>query len=685
MSKLNPYLLVTTSAMALVTHSATAKLWFLPDYQENISGGINDDKDKKPNVPNNCASFNGDGSGKTYIQNPDFDAYTCSGPISMANKVKCYYGCKCKTTVSITTGWKCDKYCDSKCVARSCAADYTLSGGNCVCAKTCTNKVTTKPANSTYTYETCTACGTTSQIQSSWTCNSGYTKSGSTCVCATTCSDKITTKPNNSTFTYENCTACGTTTSIKSSWTCNSGYTKSGSTCVCATTCSDKITTKPDNSSYVTETCNACGTVSTIKTSWKCDPGYSKSGESCTANCTLPNCTSITTKPANSHYVTSSCTDCNGTKTINSSWACDTGYSKSGSTCTADCTLPTCTGITTKPANSHYVTSSCTDCSGTKTINSSWACDTGYSKSGSTCVKNNITCPDFWQKPNSDGTDCIDKVCEDYTTSTRPFYSTPPAGYYCSTITLRDGIPSDMNGYPSEYSTSNTISCNVSCLPTPTTCQEWNSSYYTSEQSGKKCTKREAYGLTCWSCTNYTCEDGGYNTNKITTSTPTDSDSSSASATVTSICTEVQYQGLTCWNCAEPTPADCNGFSGFSGTQPECKKCSTDRPDPTGHPNTWCYKLSTCTTSTGGGLSCSSTSCKKTNSCGQCTECKLTQAQCEAKYGKHFYPQGSASASTCWTWYTTCPWSSYSSDGNEECGDYRPCPGGESNCTISSW
>lgn len=312
-----------------------AKTWYLPDYQGNISsGGIAEDKDKKPNTSNNCVSFNGDGSGHSYIENPDLAAYTCSGPQNMANRVKCYYDCTCKAAVSITTGWKCDKYCESKCVARSCASGYMLSGSNCICATTCNHKVTSKPANSSYTYETCTACGNSSQIQSGWSCNSGYTQSGSSCICAKSCSDKVTTKPANSSYTYETCTACGSSTSIKSGWNCNSEYTKSGSSCICATTCSDKVTAKPANSSYTYENCTACGITSSIKKGWTCDQGYTQSGSTCVAACSLPTCTNITTKPANSSFVTGPCTDCSGTQTVNSGWTCNQGYTKVGNTCT---------------------------------------------------------------------------------------------------------------------------------------------------------------------------------------------------------------------------------------------------------------------------------------------------------------------------------------------------------------
>lgn len=103
--------------------------------------------------------------------------------------------------------------------------------------------------------------------------------------------------------------------------------------------------------------------------------------------CNLTPCSGLSDKPANSFYTTSSCTDCSGTKTINSGWECNSGFHKSGSICAANCSLPNCSNsVSSKPANSYYLTSSCTDCSGTKTINTGWSCIAGYTQNGSNCI-----------------------------------------------------------------------------------------------------------------------------------------------------------------------------------------------------------------------------------------------------------------------------------------------------------
>ncbi|MBS4771936.1 MAG: hypothetical protein KHX61_05485, partial [Proteobacteria bacterium] len=64
--------------------------------------------------------------------------------------------------------------------------------------------------------------------------------------------------------------------------------------------------------------------------------------------------------------------------------------------CKASCSLPDCKDrITTKPANSSFTTSSCTDCSGTHTINTGWRCNSGYTEqNGNSCVLPAPSCSD---------------------------------------------------------------------------------------------------------------------------------------------------------------------------------------------------------------------------------------------------------------------------------------------------
>ena len=139
--------------------------------------------------------------------------------------------CSAYTLSSCPANGYCSRCCSGKYKLDYCSSAYVVSGNFCVCATTCSDAVTSKPDNSSYTTTSCTACGITTTIKSGWSCNSGYVKSGSSCICAKTCTDAVTSKPANSSYTTSSCTACGITTTIKSGWSCNSGYTKSGSFC----------------------------------------------------------------------------------------------------------------------------------------------------------------------------------------------------------------------------------------------------------------------------------------------------------------------------------------------------------------------------------------------------------------------------------------------------------------------
>ena len=67
-------------------------------------------------------------------------------------------------------------------IASTKSGDEICSKCTYSCVATCEDKYTgSLPANAYYTYETCTACGVTSQIKSGWACNSGYVKAGNTC------------------------------------------------------------------------------------------------------------------------------------------------------------------------------------------------------------------------------------------------------------------------------------------------------------------------------------------------------------------------------------------------------------------------------------------------------------------------------------------------------------------------
>ncbi len=371
-----------------------------------------------------CNSGYEDKSGACVCKKTCADTYTGNLPDSAYYTTETCVACGISSTIK--TGWACNSgyhksgnvcLCDKTCSdtytgTKPTNADYTTEtctacgrstqiitgytcksgyeGDDCHCSKVCSDKISSKPVNSDYTYETCVACGVSKTIISGYTCKSGY--EGNDCHCSKVCSDTYTgSLPSNAYYTYETCVACGNSTTIKTGWACNNGYTKQSGACVCATTCADKVSSKPANSSFTTEVCTACGVSSTIKTGWTCNSGYVESGNSCVCAKTCAD-TYTGSLPDNAYYTTETCTACGINTTIKTGWACNSGYHKSGNSCVCDVTCnDTYTG--TKPTNASWVYGNCTACGVTTKIKTDYECYAGYEGSDCHCA-----------------TTCIDKI-----------------------------------------------------------------------------------------------------------------------------------------------------------------------------------------------------------------------------------------------------------------------------------
>ena len=302
-------------------------------YTEIVTGfTCNDGYVKVDNIfkpaHNTCAAANPD-----YLSAPKANAKCSTTTIYQSNgsTLTCYYNCKCNT-------------------------EYTEQAGQCVCAKTCKDKITSKPDNSSFVTENCVACGVSSTIKTDWTCNSGYHKSENACECDKTCNHQITTKPANSSFTTTTCSACGKNYTINTGWTCNSGYTKIGNSCEKIIDCSSHtLSACPSNA--VCSLCTSNYGVNIGKTTYKF--------ETCANNYTLKNgiCVCATTcsdrageLPVNATYTTAVCTACGVSSTIKTGWTCDTGYVKYNN----DCVCPAGTHPTKSQCESAYAYSNCT-------------------------------------------------------------------------------------------------------------------------------------------------------------------------------------------------------------------------------------------------------------------------------------------------------------------------------------
>ena len=378
-----------------------------------------------------------------YLTNPKANATCSTASIYLADgsQKTCYTACKCNN-------------------------GYT--GDPCVCATTCSDKITTKPENSHFNTETCTACGVSSTIKTGWSCDTGYHTSGNTCVCDKTCTDQITSKPANSSFTTTTCAACGKNYTINIGWSCNSGYTKIGNACEKIVDCSaHTLTSCPSNA--VCSSCTSNSGSNAGKTTYKfenCANNYTLKSGVCVCATTCSD--RVSSKPDNSTYTTTNCTACGVKSTIKTGWACNTGYTQSGNSCV--CATSCTDQVTSKPANSSYKYTSCTACGSTKDIATGWTCNSGYVNVGGVCQKYHASCEDAG-----------------YTTSQK-------ANATCGTTSIYLANGSTKNCYTNSC-TCNTNYVNVSgtCQRYYASCSAYNSSSSTSALANASCNTASIY------------------------------------------------------------------------------------------------------------------------------------------------------------------------------------------------
>ena len=171
---------------------------------------------------NACTDDSGTRYATCVCPNPNNGQWGCKEYYtSPCNSVcKTPYADCCHLKTSVQTPYGCEKTYD--CCSSKCEKAYSDNCRNRNAVIEQCNKTT---MNCTY-FADCK-----SKIQS-WSCKSGYKQSGNGCVCATSCNNTVTLKPANSYYTTSNCTACGVSKTINTGWVCNSGYYKSGSSCL---------------------------------------------------------------------------------------------------------------------------------------------------------------------------------------------------------------------------------------------------------------------------------------------------------------------------------------------------------------------------------------------------------------------------------------------------------------------
>lgn len=173
-----------------------AKSTFLPDRSDDLGLSSYDSLNSNYN-DKNCESYpllycpQGAICEKCPFNSRLYRAFACAQPYILSNDE-----CVCPPSLKLDNANDvCIKYCDNSCIEKDCIpsidqnncsngsepCDDGCGGSSRQCCITCTDKITSKPENSTYTYENCTDGDGTRQIKIGWQCDIGYHEKNSSC------------------------------------------------------------------------------------------------------------------------------------------------------------------------------------------------------------------------------------------------------------------------------------------------------------------------------------------------------------------------------------------------------------------------------------------------------------------------------------------------------------------------
>jgi len=587
-----------------------------------------------------------------------------------------------------------------------CNEGYEPQGTTCV-AKECQGAYATEASK----------CASTGTCNGTWSIGlSTNGRSGDkycyNCVCtgAQTC-DVVTcgaevSVPNNATCS-KTCTpvdaSCNTGTERCTEWTCNTGYKKSGSGCV-QKTCGDYspyIYDSCTNKECDSQTCSSAPQAvgSGTKTCFTAPSG------SCTVSCDTNPCYGYDTytKPANSHWTSEACRYkyVSGTSCIDGGdwyegWECNSGYTRSGSSCieltpeeptVSTCETRSCSDFSRSSCPTGANCDDCqiqnADCTLGDTKYKITSCKDGYKESSGSCAA--MTCGDYDWKATS----CSSGYVETKHENTK-LGSSSKTCYECTAITSC--------GYFSDYPYDG---CNKEC--DSQTCS-----------SGYKYLRRNGSTLSYEKC--YSAPSGDCNVAKTCASEhPTDGtknqpDSSyytySTDNTVSDgpcyynisakSCSEVHSGGTTNkpgngWTYSEDTvnggpcyynkvAKDCAGdypYTECTGKECDSQTCASTTID-SGDSTKTCYKAPTgsCTTCADIGQWDSESACESANTCADCSRDNATGC---------FKPVGCSSS--CLTGITLQSFYSYNSYtyNSKKCYTVNGCASGWQSSTCSGY
>ena len=451
-----------------------AKATFLPDYAEGPFSGYSTPIDYNPKgdcddtsslyTKNNCTypkTVVSSSHPKTVVSSsqcpfkpgyyteckclPQFKLTSCKSPYILGG-VSCegkYEKCVCPSSVSMYyPNDYCTKYCEGKCIAKSCSPDRDETG--CQYGTGSTSDGCGETGCQYGTYSCSDGCGGTRSCCSSKpadpcdgvtgkTCSAGYhCSSYGSCGQCTGCSKDY----------VDPCSGvrCGSNAYCSGgSCYCNTGYHKSGGSCV------------------------------------KDDTGGGDDGDKCVAGGSK-SCTGVTSC-GSGQKASSSCKDCNGTTRYTCVSSCVSGGSSS------------CSGVTSCGSN-QVVASSCKDCSGTTrySCRNKTCAEQGKKDCNGSCISKSSCCGGCGSNQECKNGTCVNKTtsvsCSSYGYSDSP--KTPASLWTCNSVTVQGKTCYDCSGKTSQCDYTRCVNnCATGSINSGGTAYDW--SYCSVQCSSNPC------------------------------------------------------------------------------------------------------------------------------------------------------------------------------------------------------
>lgn len=343
------------------------------------------------------------------------------------------------------------------------------------------------PANTTLGQASVQVSSTLTQLVTACVCIPGYASATSGYGPCTQCEDGKTYTTSYGSTSCRSCTTCVAGKYVTRA--CSTTQNRTCGSCTAGTNFSDTTNAA---------SCTPCGTI--------CISGSYKTGN-CTANSNIT-CTPCTACAAAPSYATLTTGGCTGSNDTTCSYTCNTGFTSSGSGPTISCTCPTGNWIDTNTCKlcttcvaptSTYAKLTTGGCTGSTDTTCSYACNSGFTSSGSgstitcTCpagnwINSSLNCAACSTQPTTlscpsggtykSGSPTVRPTCN--VPPTQSFFTTSGGKSYCtytcpSTYSMQSGYT---NGGTYEcgltlncYSYTNIIiSCTSPCTWNGTTC-----------------------------------------------------------------------------------------------------------------------------------------------------------------------------------------------------------------------